>query len=209
MKQKICMAILFIALLSWMAFPALAESSQGIGATSGTCGSKLTWALSSDGTLTISGTGAMTNYTASSGTPWEARKSSVKTVTVGDGVTTLGDYAFNGCANLTTINLPNGLKTIGSSVFYNCDSLVTIAFPNTVTSIGGYCFSNCDKLKKVTLSNTLVYIGYDAFSSCSSLTDIELPDSLTSMGSRAFIWDGNLQTVILSSGSDRTDADSR
>ena len=174
--------------------------SQGIGATSGTCGSKLTWALSNDGTLTISGTGAMNNYTSSSGTPWEARKSSVKTVVVGSGVTSIGDCAFSGCVNLSAVTLPSGLKTVGSSVFSGCDALVSITFPNTVTSLGDSCFSGCDKLRTVNLSSALTSIGSNAFYYCGALTGIELPDSLTTLGSMAFESCYNLQTVKLSSG---------
>ena len=177
-----------------------AESSQGIGATSGTCGSNLTWALSNDGTLTISGTGTMSNYTFSSGTPWEARKSSIKTVAVGSGVTSVGDYAFSGCANLITVNLPDGLKSVGSTCFSNCDALVSITFPNTVTSIGSGCMYDCDKLRNVTLSDTLLSIGYQAFFDCDLLTAINLPDSVTSIGRDAFFSCNNLQTVKLSSG---------
>ena len=176
------------------------DESQGIGATSGTCGSKLTWALSNDGTLTISGTGTMSNYTASSGSPWEARKSSIKTVVVGSGVTSVGDYAFNGCINLTAVNLSDGLKTIGNYVFNNCDSLVSITFPDTVTSIGSSCLRDCDKLRNVTLSNTLDSIGAYCFYNCDSLSSIELPDSITVIGPEAFETCNNLQTVKLSAG---------
>ena len=173
---------------------------RGDRATSGTCGSNLTWALNGDDTLTISGTGAMTNYTSSTGTPWEARKSSIKKLVVNSGATTLGDYAFNGCVNLSAVTLPSGLKTVGSYVFSGCAALVSITFPNTVTSLGDYCFSNCDKLRTVKLPGSLTSIGSDAFNNCSALTEIELPDSLTTLGSWAFSGCSNLQTVKLSSG---------
>ena len=70
---------------------------------SGTCGKNLTWVLDSDGTLTISGTGAMTNYTSSSSAPWYSRRTSIKNVVIGDGVTSIGCSAFGSCTNLGDI----------------------------------------------------------------------------------------------------------
>ena len=173
--------------------------SEGIGPTSGTCGSKLTWALSSDGTLTISGTGAMSNYTSSSGTPWEAKKSSIKKLVVNSGVTSIGDYALSGCSNLTSVSLPSGLKTLGSYAFSGCN-FVSITLPNTVTSIGNHCFNWCERLRNITLSSSLITIGYNAFYECRVLSGIELPDSVTSIGTSTFEDCSNLQTVKLSEG---------
>lgn len=172
--------------------------SDGIGAMSGTCGTNLTWALSTDGTLTITGTGAMKNYDRSTGTPWEARKSAIKTVVVGTGVTSLGNYAFSGCNALTSVSLPNGLRTVGNNTFASCKSLVSITLPSTVTSIGSETFSYCERLKNVQLSDQLETIGYYAFSNCYDLRTIELPDSVTSMGMSVFENCSQLQQVRLS-----------
>ena len=174
------------------------DTSQGIGATSGTCGAKLTWALSSDGTLTISGTGAMNNYTSSSGTPWEARKSTIKKVVVNSGATTIGDCAFSGCSNMTAISLPEGIKSIGSNALANCSNLKSLVLPNGLTSIGADAFYNCDRLTGITLPDTLESIGYEAFNECDALANITLPNSLTAINSWAFAFCRNLTTVQLS-----------
>ena len=172
------------------------DDSTGIGAFSGTCGSKLIWALSSDGTLVISGTGAMSNYTSTGGTPWEARKNSIRTVIVNSGVTSIGDYAFYDCINLVNVTLPDGLKTIGSYTFYDCDGLVSITLPSTVTSLGNSSFYGCDKLKSISLSDNLNSIGEYALAYCSSLTKISLPESLTTIGIFAFS-DSYLSEIVL------------
>ena len=161
--------------------------SEGIGASSGSCGSKLSWALSSDGTLTISGSGAMSNYTSSSGTPWEARKSTIKTVVLNSGVTTLGDYAFAGCSNLSAIQLPNGLKSIGEYAVNNCDALASITIPDSVTSIAYRAFSYCDALTSIVIPDSVSSIGGWAFEA-SGLTDVTLSKGLTEIPNGCFNW---------------------
>ena len=69
MKRYVWFYAIIMALV--FALSANAETTEGIGATSGTCGNSLTWELDSEGTLTVSGTGAMANYNSSAGTPWE------------------------------------------------------------------------------------------------------------------------------------------
>ena len=86
---------------------------------SGACGDNLTWELSEDGVLTISGIGKMEDYTENS-YPWCAYKTSIKEVTIEDGVTSIGAYAFKNCAILTEITIPNSVISIGICTFFNC-----------------------------------------------------------------------------------------
>ena len=86
----------------------------------------LTWKLYEDGTLNISGTGAMKDYD-SDDSPATQKKDSVKKVVIEDDVTSIGDYAFWNCSNLTSITIPDSVTSIGNSAFYGCSSLKTIS----------------------------------------------------------------------------------
>ena len=102
--------ILLIALL--MGLSAKAESS-------GTCGPNLTWHLTDDGVLTISGKGEMYDYSVPyNSAPW--RYSGVKRIIIGNRVTTIGQTAFSGCSSLTSVTIPNSVTTIGRSAFTFC-----------------------------------------------------------------------------------------
>ena len=180
-------------------FLALAASVGTLFAQSGTCGDNLKWTLSG-GTLTISGTGAMTNYTYSGGksnTPWYSYSSSIKTVIIEDGVASIGYYAFYGCSGLTSVTIPNSVTSIGSSAFYGCSSLTSVTIPNSVTSIGYYAFSSCTSLTSVTLPNSVTSIEAGAFYGCSGLTSIIIPNSVTSIGELAFYNCSSLTSVTI------------
>lgn len=116
MKHK-----LFTLLLAVMA------STSMLFALSGTCGDNLTWDFA-NGVLTISGTGAMTNYSSSSSSraPWYDYRSSIKSVVIEEGVTSIGNYAFNACSGLTSVTIPNSVTSIGRSAFYGCTNLKTV-----------------------------------------------------------------------------------
>lgn len=116
---------------------------------SGTCGDNLTYTLDSDGTLSITGTGNMYNYTYNA-QPWKDYYSQIKKLSIANGVTGLGNYAFNKCSALTTIEISNSVTTLGYNMFEGCTSLTSITLPSGISSISGYMFSNCANLKTVT-----------------------------------------------------------
>ncbi len=129
-------------------------------AQSGTTGN-LTWSIS-NGTLTISGTGAMPNYTI--GGPWGAYRQSITSVNIGNNVANIGNYAFKGCSGLTFVTIPNSVISIGDGAFYGCSGLSSITIPNGVTSIGGSAFYGCSGLSFVTFPNSVINIENEAFS---------------------------------------------
>ena len=103
----------------------------------------LTWKLYEDGTLNISGKGAMKNYNYyDNPSPASQKKDSVKKVVIEDGVTSIGNSAFFYCTSLTSITIPNSVTSIEPYAFYNCNSLTSITIPNSVTSIGNFAFSD-------------------------------------------------------------------
>ena len=161
----------------------------------------LTWTLDADGTLTISGTGAMKDNRIPI-----YQNSNVKKVVIEDGVTSIGNYAFRGCSSLTNITIPDSVTSIGMEVFLGCNSLTSITIPNGITSIGDDMFSNCWSLTSITIPDSVTSIGMYAFSECSSLTSITIPKSVTSIGNSAFRSCNNL-TVYLENGSTLTSND--
>ena len=93
-------------------------STEDEAATSGTCGENLTWTLDDAGTLTISGTGEMTDWSEGDA-PWYKNRTKITTVVIGSGVTSVGSYAFYGCTNLTDVTIPEGVESIGQNAFEN------------------------------------------------------------------------------------------
>ena len=183
--------------------------------TSGDCTVTL-----SNGTLTVSGTGAMADYDNLSDLPWINNSGDITSVVVESGVTSVGmsafcsfenmtsvtlpegltainDMAFNGCSSLQSITLPEGLTAISSNAFSGCSSLQSITIPSTVTSIGSDAFYSCSEMTSVTLPEGLTAIGGTAFASCSSLTSITIPSTVTSIGNMAFIFCSVMSDVYI------------
>ena len=170
---------------------------------SGTCGKNgdsVTWKLTSDGTLTISGTGKMKDYGDNYGmsvAPWYVGSSQVKTVIIEDGVTSIGDRAFDGCTKLTRVVIPDSVTSIGYSSFRGCYSLPSVAIPDSVTSIGDSAFAYCKVLTGITLSGSVTSIGSCAFQSCDSLTSVTMQNGVTDIGDNAFTYCKNLTSVTI------------
>ena len=165
---------------------------------SGNCGANganVTWKLTSDGTLTISGTGKMAD-SMWNGSLWYDLRSQVKKAVIEDGVTSIGYSAFGTCSALTSVTIPNSVTSIGRGAFYCCTSLRSVTIPNGVTAIDESLFYNCTSLTSVTIPNSVTSIGYHAFSGCTSLTSVTIPDSVTSIGYGAFYWSGAAVSVV-------------
>ena len=93
-------------------------------------------------------------------------------VTIGDSVTSIGGYAFSGCSSLKSITIPDSVTSIGNSAFSSCSSLTNITIPDSVTSIGDSAFRNCSSLTSVTIGKSVTSIRNMAFANCRSLTSI-------------------------------------
>lgn len=99
---------------------------------SGTCGDDLTWMLTKDGTLTISGTGEMEYYHGADTAPWCKNQEDIVNVVVTSGVTSIGNYVFSGCSNLTSVTIPESVTSIGDLAFDGCSSLTSVRIPDGV-----------------------------------------------------------------------------
>ena len=123
--------------------------------------------------------------------------SGLTSVTIGNGVTSIGDRAFYNCSGLTSITIGNSVTSIGNYAFYNCSGLTSVTIGNGVTSIGYDAFSGCTGLTSITIPDSVTSIGDDAFSGCSGLTSITIPDSVTSIGSAAFSRCSSLEEITI------------
>ena len=164
---------------------------------SGICGDNLEWKLTDEGVLTITGTGEMQDWNDYS-SPWYENES-VKQVIIGDGVTTIGDWAFSYCRALTSITIPNSVTTIGDNAFESCSSLTSITIPNSVTTIGDNAFESCSSLTSITIPNSVTTIGDYAFSYCRALTSVIISNSVTTIGERTFANCYSLTSVTIPS----------
>lgn len=178
---------------------------------SGSCGAtendNVTWALTQNNddsenptyTLTISGSGAMTDYSSRENIPWYTYKENITIVSLEKGVTRLGNLALIDLSKATSVSLPDTLEDIGNYSIYELDSLTSIAIPDSVQSIGVECFYDCDKLETVTFgeNSQLRTISEKAFKYCDALESIAIPDSVESIGTRAFWGCTDLKNVDL------------
>ena len=152
----------------------------------GTCGDNVYYAYDSNATtLNIFGTGSMTDYSTTN-SPWFSYRMSIKTVVIGNGVTTIGNYAFYSCTSLESITIPDGVTSIGEAAFGRCTSLNSITIPDGVTSIGFDAFGHCTSLNSITIPDGVTSIDNSAFYGCTGLTSIEIPASVTTIGDQAF-----------------------
>lgn len=186
---------------------------------SGTCGDNLTWKLDDEGTLTISGKGAMTEWVNIDSAPWKTYSNTINKVVIQPGVTSIGKNAFSLCTNLESITIPKSVTSIGWKAFKGCSRLMSITIPEGVTSIGDSAFEDCRGLTSISLPESVIKIGNYAFKStaltgkfvipsgvtkigdglfenCQKLTEVVIPDGITFIGPYAFKYTGITSFVI-------------
>ena len=181
-------------------------------------GENLIWDLS-DGILTISGTGDMTNY-GGLHSPWYHLRDYINSIVITDGVTSIGSNVFYGCANVTSITIPNSITNIGHTAFYGCTSLTSVVIPNSVNNIGWNAFSGCNNLQSpvynshvfaympisysgaYTIPDNIELIADGAFSGCTGLSSVTIPHSIKNVGRNAFTGCNNLTDIYVASCDD-------
>lgn len=171
--KRVLSAVLCVLLL-YTAVPLTVSAAD-----SGTCGENLTWTFNAEtGELTISGTGRMDDFDDYPNyAPWLTHQLEIKTVTISDGVTTIGENAFPYCTKINSVTIPESVTSICEDAFSHCWSLADVSIPSGVTSIGEYSFFCCDSLANVFIPSGVTEIGYNAFGSCSSLTAISVDEN--------------------------------
>ena len=186
----------------------------------GACGDESFWVLSNDGTLSVRGSGAVTDYAYG-----VQQRSLVSRLVVEDGITSIGDkftissdsYAgfenissvtfadsveelpagmLRDCSSLQKIDLPSGIKAIPDKFLYGCTSLGSVQIPDAVTKIGEESFYGCSSLQSVSFGSSVDPIGAESFAKCASLAAISLPKTVVSIGEKAFSETGVVELVF-------------
>lgn len=214
-KKLLGVSVILVLLVGALVVPSSAMSSSIV--ASGYCGGEgdgknLTWELTEDGVLTISGEGAMADWEYSNYVPWWSYRKDIKAVVIPNSVTSIGKYAFFYCDSLTSITIPNSVTTIGENAFMNCIGLTEVIIPDSVTSIGLRVFTYCDNLISITVDENNPNYSSDSFGvlfnkdktilleapgAISSAYTI--PDSVTTIGEWAFYWRTSLASVTIPS----------
>ena len=195
MKKKHIFALLMLCLILFV-LPAKAEAATTV--ASGKLDHTVSWKLTSDGVLRISGNRSMQEVKTF---PWEKYSSRITKIVVADGVTNICDRAFSHLDKVTSVYLGDAVKSIGEEAFYCCTSLESVKIPAAVTEIGKDAFWNCISLKKLTFASgcKLKTIGEDAFSK-TAIETLKTPASLRTIEAGAFSRCLNLKTITISDG---------
>ena len=150
----------------------------------GSCGENLRWTFNRfTGHLSIRGSGDMT---ADFEQAWCEIREDVRSVSLPDGLTSIGNGAFDFCRRLTSVTIPEGVRSIGDMAFKECYALADLTLPKSLTSIGFAAFRYCTALRCVKIPESVRSIEAEAFSDCEFLTDLTLPEGLRSIGEEAF-----------------------
>lgn len=173
------MAVLLVLMLLAGAFPV------ALAAESGTCGGNLSWSFD-EGTLTITGSGDMTDFPESTMSPWYHLREEILKISLPDGLTSVGSLAFYECKKLTAVVIPNSVSRIGDYAFANCTGIELLNLGSGVENIGECAFSDCYKVASLTLPKSLKTIGVKTFYRCESITTLTVPSSVTGIGTEAF-----------------------
>lgn len=214
MKKRLLSMILALSMMLTIlpvnAITALA-ANDGMSGNCGKTGDNVTYVLTQNNddttnptyTLTIQGNGEMADFKESDmegRAPWIADKEKITAVTIENGVTYVGAYAFDHCKKLTQITIHAQLNSIGKGAFCDCEGLTSIEIPKTVTSIGVRAFSGCKGLSNIEIPETVVSIGGAAFDGCTGLTSIKIPATVTSIKEYTFNECSKLKNVEIPQG---------
>ncbi len=176
----------------------------------GSCGTNVRWSLdTASGVLTVSGSGDMDGWWPDSGAPWHSYWAYIRQVVIGYGVTSIGDFAFDGCRLLSDVTIANSVEYIGSSVFSDCRSLTTVTLPAGTTAVSIWAFNGCANLTAVRIdADNPSYTSRDGVMYNKAVTILDyypagrtgryvIPSGVTAIGYGAFSGCNGLTGVVI------------
>ena len=184
----------------------LSMAISGFAQRSGVLTETMTWYLDAAGTLTISGIGAMPDnycyydyddYGNEVLRYWS--EDPIQQVIISEGVTSIGEQAFNWCTSLTSISIPEGVTSIGNYAFYGCSSLTSIIIPDGVINIESSAFNDCSSLTSITIPGSVTRIGDGAFYGCTGLISVSITDGVSIIEEQAFRFCESLTSITIPS----------
>jgi len=175
-------------------------------------GAVMTYTITDDGVLTISGKLIKDDYiNIRSNAPFRylviedgityighhnfAFWEEIEELTLPPSVKVIGVEAFTNCTNLKQIHFSEGLTTIHKEAFYKCKALENFTFPESLEAISMGAFWGCSALKRITIPKKVKCIAYQAFADCDSLTKVTLNNGLDSIEGKAFQWCDALRSI--------------
>lgn len=178
-KRIYAVLLVVVVLLAVVPSPAAAASGQ--------CGANVRWELTA-GVLNISGEGRMESYSPESPAPWSGSAEQIVRIVVGEGVTSVGSYAFCELPNLSSVRLSSTVEQLSDRAFCNCPTLPTVIFPAALRVIGTAAFEGCSALNNIRFPASLNTIRDYAFYRCEALTSVTVPESVYFLGKVVFAY---------------------
>ena len=187
MKRALA-AVMAVVWVLMLCVPCAAAENEG------SCGAGVTWHYV-DGTLTVSGSGAIDDYSVKHPAPWDVFRNELRVVYIQSGVTRVGSYAFSAYPALASVTMAGSVTAIGDFAFADCTNLKILNLGGGVKSIDMNAFDTCSSLQSVRLPETLTSIGDEAFYRCDGLRSVTVPASVTSIGNMVFARCNGLMTA--------------
>lgn len=210
-KQKSVLSVLLTLLLlalplcSIGAFAAyggevtvIAEGNCGVKDSNKNPSDNATFTITSDGVMTVRGTGATANYFSEPNSqPWQPYRDMITTLIVEPGITVISDRCFWLCRKITSVSLPDTLVELGQGAFYDCRAIESISLPESLRIIGISAFRECGGLTSVVIPDGVVSIGEGSFRDCHGLRSAVLPEGPTMIPEELFFGCDSLNTVTV------------
>lgn len=198
-KRTLAIALTLIMAATILVIGAVSASAAG---NTGTFGKSLTWTFDSENKmLIVDGSGKMDDFSLYNGNaPWAGFKANIKTVSIGDEVTTIGDYAFSDCKALEDVYFGEAVTSIGVGAFEDCTSIENIYFPDSLTDIGVSAFFGCTSLKSVDVPDGLKSIDQQSFRDCAALEYFRIPQGVVKVGEGTFCNCASLTSISIPDG---------